>query len=76
MGFRVETRTTDESWLAFYDWLPTFLDDIDTDRNKTIKEAYDDAVDTYPDINGHIDFTGDELQTLNRILQSDVCIID
>lgn len=67
--------TTDESWIAFYDWLPTFLQDIDGNRNKSIKEAYDDAVDTYPDINGHIDLTGDVVQTLDRILQSDVCVI-
>jgi len=69
-------HTTDESWLAFYDWLPTFLGDMDVNHDKSIKEAYGDAVDTYPDIKGHIDFTGDELQTLNRILQSDVCIIN
>ena len=51
------------------------LEDINENRDKSIKDAYDDAVDTYPDILGHIDLMGDEMQTLNRILQSDVCVI-
>ena len=41
-------KTTNYSWGAFHNWLPLFLEDIDNNRNKTIKDAFDDAVDTYP----------------------------
>jgi hypothetical protein len=68
-------HTTNTSWETFYNWLPAFLSDIDTNRTKKIKDAYDDAADTYPDIKGHIDFTGDPDLTIERIIRSDLCKI-
>lgn len=68
-------NTTDASWIAFYGWHPTFLKDIDENRDKKIGDAYDDACDSYPDIIGHIDITGDRDQTLRDIIQGDFCKI-
>jgi len=65
--------TTGESFSAFYSWLPDFLRDIDENRDKRFKDAYDDATDTYPDMEDHIEFTGDPDMTLRRAIQSDIC---
>ena len=66
-------HTTDTSWAAFHQWHPTFLKDLDENRDKKIGDAYDDACDSYPDIMGHIDITGDREQTLRAIIQGDFC---
>ena len=65
--------TTDKSWIAFHQWYPAFLKDLDEDRDRKIGDAYDDACDLYPDIIGHIDITGDRDQTLRDIIQGDFC---
>jgi len=67
--------TNDISWAAFHQWYPTFLKDLDENRDKKIGDAYDDACDLYPDIIGHIDITGDRDQTLRDIIQGDFCEI-
>ena len=66
-------NTTDTSWSAFHQWYPSFLKDLDENRDKKIGDAYDDACDLYPDIIGHIDITGDRDQTLRDIIQGDFC---
>jgi len=68
-------HTTDESFSAFHYWYPAFLRDLDENRDKKIGDAYDDACDSYPDIIGHIDITGDRNQTLRDIIQGDFCEI-
>jgi len=65
--------TNDTSWAAFHQWYPTFLKDLDENRDKKIGDAYEDACDSYPDIIGHIDITGDRDQTLRDIIQGDFC---
>ena len=67
--------TTGESWSVFHQWYPTFLKDLDENRDKKIGDAYDDTCDLYPDIIGHIDITGDRDQTLRDIIQGDFCEI-
>jgi len=67
--------TNDTSWAAFHQWYPAFLKDLDENRDKKIGDAYDDACDSYPDIIGHIDITGDRDQTLRDIIQGDFCEI-
>jgi len=61
-------HTTDSSWVVFHDWYPSFLEDIDKNKYKPIKDAYEDACDEWPDIRGHIGFTGDPNLTLAWIL--------
>jgi len=68
-------NTTGVSWSAFHQWYPAFLKDLDENRDKKIGDAYDDACDSYPDIIGHIDITGDRDQTLRDIIQGDFCEI-
>ena len=68
-------HTTLDSWSKFHSWYPYLFSNIDRNRDTTIKEVYDDACDTYPDIKDHIDFTGSTSLTLKQIIQSDICKI-
>jgi len=62
-------HTTDESWVLYLNyWRDCFYNDLDDDKDTSIKTIYDDCVASYPDMDGHLGFTGDETLTINKII--------